>query len=209
MGKRFIEIEYTGKVKDGEVFDTTDEKVAKENNIFNEKGKYGPLIICIGEGHVIRGLDKELSDKKEGSYSFEIKTEDAFGKRDAKLLQLIPTQKLKQNNIRPFPGLQLNVDGNIATIKTVSGGRCVVDFNHPLSGKDVIYEVKILKDITDDVKKVKSILSIEAKLKPEVEKKGEEILIKGKLPENVREILKKRLSELIDSKIAFEENKSS
>ena len=33
----FIEIEYTGKVKDGPIFDTTDEKIAKDNNIYNEK----------------------------------------------------------------------------------------------------------------------------------------------------------------------------
>jgi len=207
--KRFIELEYTGKIKDGNVFDTTDEKVATENGILNPSTKYGPITICIGEGHMIKGLDEELADKKEGSYSIEVETEKAFGKRDSKLIQLIPTQKLKQNNIRPVPGLQLNVDGTIATIKTVSGGRCMVDFNHPLSGKDLVYDVKILRDVTDNIEKIKAILSIEAHLKPEVIEKDGTIEIIGKIPEEAKQVIEKRFSELIDTKITFKDDKSS
>jgi len=207
--KRFIEIKYTGRIKDGEVFDTTDKKVAEENNIYNPKTRYGPAIVCLGEQHLIKGLDEALKDKKEGKYTIEVDAENGFGKRDAKLIQLIPTQKLKENNIRPFPGLQLNVDGQIATVKSVSGGRCMVDFNHPLSGKDLIYEVEILRDVEDDVEKVKSILEIEAKLKPEVIKEKDEIVLIGKLPDNIKDIIKKRLSELIDTKISFKDDKSS
>ncbi|MBW3019866.1 peptidylprolyl isomerase [Candidatus Woesearchaeota archaeon] len=207
--KRFVELEYTGKIKDGEVFDTTIEKVAKENNIFGNKAEYKPITICIGEGHIIKGLDKELEGKKAGKYTFEIPAEDGFGKRDAKLIQLIPTQKIKQNNIRPFPGLQLNIDGTIATIKSVSGGRCMVDFNHPLAGKDLIYEVEVLKDVEDDVEKVKALLAIEAQIAPKVEEKDGNIVIHGKIPESVQEIISKRISEFIEKKITFEDNKSS
>ncbi|MBW2998142.1 peptidylprolyl isomerase [Candidatus Woesearchaeota archaeon] len=207
--KRFVELQYTGKIKDGEVFDTTIEKVAKDNNIYGQKKEYTPITICIGEGHIIKGLDKELADKKAGKYSFEIPAEDGFGKRDAKLIQLVPTQKIKQNNIKPFPGLQLNIDGTIATVKTVSGGRCMVDFNHPLAGKDLVYDVEILKDVEDDVEKVKAILAIEAQIAPKIEEKDGIILIQGNIPENVQEIISKRISEFIEKKITFEDNKSS
>jgi len=37
----FIRVSYTGKTDEGRVFDTTNEDVAKANNIYNEKGKYG------------------------------------------------------------------------------------------------------------------------------------------------------------------------
>ena len=37
MSKKFVEIEYTAKIKDGDVYDTTDEKVAKEKNIHNPR----------------------------------------------------------------------------------------------------------------------------------------------------------------------------
>lgn len=207
--KRFVELEYTGKIKDGDVFDTTNEEVATEHGILNPGTKYGPIVVCLGEGHLIKGLDEELADKKEGIYTIEVDHEKAFGKRDGKLIQLIPTQRLKQNNIRPFPGLQLNVDGQIATIKTVSGGRCMVDFNHPLAGKDLIYDIKILRDVDNNVEKVKAVLSVEAHLKPEVVEKDSNIEIIGKIPEDAQKVIKKRLSELIDAKISFKDDKSS
>lgn len=207
--KRFIELEYTGKIKDGNVFDTTNEKVATENGILNPSTKYGPITICLGEGHMIKGLDEELIDKKEGNYTIEVECEKAFGKRDGKLIQLIPTQKLKQNNIKPYPGLQLNVDGTIATVKTVSSGRCMVDFNHPLSGRDLVYDIKILRDVTDKVEQAKAILNIEAHLKPEIVEKDGNLEIIGKIPEETKKTIEKRLSELIDAKISFKDDKSS
>ncbi len=45
--KDFVEIEYTGTVKeDNIIFDTTDEKVAKENNFYSKDVSYGPIIVC-------------------------------------------------------------------------------------------------------------------------------------------------------------------
>lgn len=120
---KFIEVEYTGRIKEGDVFDTTDEKVAKENNLHNPSLTYGPIVICLGEGHLIKGLEEEIKDKKEGTYTVDLTSDNAFGKRDAKLLQLVPLSKFTQQNIKPFPGLQLNIDNMMATVKTVSGGR--------------------------------------------------------------------------------------
>ncbi len=205
---KFIEVEYTGKIKDGDVFDTTDEKVARNKNIYNEKGKYGPVVVCLGQGHLIKGLEEQIKGNKPGSYTVELKSENAFGKRESNLLQLIPTNKLKQSNINPVPGLQLNVDGTLAIIKTVSSGRTIVDFNHPLAGKDIVYEIKILKEVIDEVEKVKSILELEARVKPNVELKDNKLVIKG-IKNEAQEVIKKRLSEFIDKEIAFEENKSS
>ena len=62
----FIEIEYTGKLEDGGVFDTTSEKVANENHIHNPQMKYGPVVICIGEHQVLKGIDDFLLDKEAG-----------------------------------------------------------------------------------------------------------------------------------------------
>ena len=208
MTHKFIEVEYTGKLKDGTVFDTTDEKIAKENNLHDPKLSYGPLTICFGQGHLIPGLEEQIKDKGTGSYTIELESEKAFGKRDAKLIQLVPLKKFTEQNIKPFPGLQLNVDNMIATVKTVSGGRCMVDFNHPLAGKDITYEIKINKEITTDLEKVKGILEVEMRAKPEVTLKEGTISIKG-IKKEVQEPVKKRLSEFVDKKIVFEEDKSS
>ena len=62
----FIEIEYTGKTKDeGIIFDTTDEKLAKEQGFLQENAAYGPVIICVGQNQVISGLDNGIFMLKE------------------------------------------------------------------------------------------------------------------------------------------------
>ena len=158
----FIEVEYTGRIKeDNSVFDTTSADVAKENDLYNEKSSYGPIVVCVGENHLLNGLDKKIEGKESGKeYDFELSPEEAFGKKDAKLIQLIPTNKFKQQNIHPMPGLQVNIDGLLGLIKTVSGGRTMVDFNHPLSGKDVLYKIKISRIVADDKEKLLAMLKL-------------------------------------------------
>ena len=200
--KEFIEIEYTGKIKeDNIIFDTTDEKLAKENNIYNKNVSYGPIVICLGENQLLKGLEEQLIDKEtEKEYTIELEAEKAFGKKDPKLIQLIPTSKFSQQNIRPVPGLQLNIDGLLGIIKTVSGGRTLVDFNHPLSGKDIIYKVKINKIIADDREKIKAYVKLSLNLKDfdvKIEDNAAKITFKKEIPKEISERLGKKITELI------------
>ena len=133
-------------------------------------------------------------------YDIDINPEDAFGNKNAKLIQLIPTSKFKQQNIQPMPGLQLNLDGMVGTIKTVSGGRTLVDFNHPLSGKDLIYKIKIIKKITDDTEKLIGFLKISLGTKDidaEINDNKAKVKIKKEIPKEAEERLKNRILELI------------
>lgn len=200
--KNFVEIEYTGMIKeDNIVFDTTDEKIAKDNNLYDENMTYGPAIICLGEGQVLEGLEEELIDKEtEKEYTIDLTPEKAFGKKDPKLIQLIPTSKFSQQNIRPIPGLQLNIDGILGTIKTVSGGRTLVDFNHPLAGKNIMYKVKINKIIADDKEKVKGYIKLSLNIKDfdvKIENNTAKIIFKEELPKEISERLNKKIIELI------------
>ena len=152
----FIEMNYTGKRKeDNTIFDTTSEKVAKENDLHDHKAKYEPIVICIGQNYMLKGLEEQLIGKEtEKEYKIELDSDKAYGKKDAKMIQLIPMSKFRQQKIEPFPGLQLNIDGSYGIVKTVSGGRCMVDFNHPLAGKDLVYELKVNRIIEDDKEKL-------------------------------------------------------
>lgn len=148
----FIELTYTAKTKESTpiVFDTTQEDVAKKEGIYDEKTAYGPATVVLGEGHVLAGLEKELIGKEvDTPYTITLADEDAFGKKSAKKLQMVPPKVFQKEGIKPFPGLQMNFDGEIGTVKTVSGGRIIVDFNHPLASKDVEYDVKVNRVITD------------------------------------------------------------
>jgi FKBP-type peptidyl-prolyl cis-trans isomerase 2 len=200
--KDFVEIEYTGKIKDmNQVFDTTDEATAKKENIYNEKMKYGPIVVCIGEKHLLPGLDSRLEGKEIGKeYDFDLSPDDGFGRKSASMLKLVPARVFKEQKIMPMPGLEINVDGMPGIIRTANGGRIIVDFNHPLASKELIYKVKVNKKIEDTKEKIKALLSIELNMKePKVEheKDTAKYIIKAKLPKNLEDPIKKRLMELI------------
>jgi FKBP-type peptidyl-prolyl cis-trans isomerase SlyD len=161
----FIEIQYTGEVE-GKIFDTTDESKAKEAGMHNPSANYGSVTICIGEGHLLKGLEDFMIGKEVGKeYTVKLEPEQAFGKKNAQLIKLIPKNKFTAQKINPVPGLQVDIDGAIATIKTISGGRVLVDYNHPLSGKDVDYKIKAIKKVTDIKEKINAVIYMETHFK--------------------------------------------
>ncbi len=97
--KDFIELEFTGRLAhDNSIFDTNVEKIAKENNLFNPKVPYQPVIICVGEKQVLPGLDKALVGKELGKdYKTEFGAEEGFGKKDVKKVQLVPLSTFTEN----------------------------------------------------------------------------------------------------------------
>ena len=158
----FIRLEYTGKVQEtGDVFDTTDENVAEEASIKLDNKSYGAIPIVIGGGHVLKGLDEALIGMEEGEEkTVEIAPEEGFGLRDPKLLQLIPMGEFKKQGMKPEVGMAITSDGTTGIIRSVSGGRVRVDFNHELAGKNLEYNIKVVKEIEDDVEKVKSMIEL-------------------------------------------------
>jgi FKBP-type peptidyl-prolyl cis-trans isomerase 2 len=163
----FVEIEYTGQVNTPRfVFDTTYVDVAKKEDIYSEKTLYGPVSICVGENQILKGLDDSLENLEVGKeHVITLSPEHAFGKKDGKLLRLIPSNVFLKQRIRPMPGLQVNIDGMLGTIRTVAGGRTIVDFNHPLSGREVTYTVKLNRVLESDADKVLSLLTLGLNLK--------------------------------------------
>ena len=124
--KDFIEIEFTGKTKDGNIFDSNIAGDLKNSNL---KVLAKPFKFCLGEGMFLKGIDEFLIGKDIGEYTIELTPEKAFGKRDSKLIKMIPIKFFKQQNVQPVQGAMFNFDGQIAKILTVSGGRVMTDFN--------------------------------------------------------------------------------
>ncbi len=151
--KDFIEIEFTGKVKDGEVFDSNIKKdLAKINPDTIPK----PFVFCLGQNMFLKGIDNFLIGKDVGEYKIELQPEDAFGNRDSKLVQMIPMKVFREQKINPVQRLMFNFDGRMAKILTVSGGRVMVDFNNPVAGKTVLYDLKVLRKINNLNEKIKA-----------------------------------------------------
>ena len=208
--KDFIAVTYTGRLKDNnKIFDTNNLELAKKLNLFNPKHSYEAEIICVSQGDVVKGLDESFIGKElNQEYTVEIVPEKAFGKRDAKLFQLISAKVFKDQNIRPMPGLPVTINNMPGVVKTVSGGRILVDFNNPLAGKVILYEVKVNKLVTDITEKAKGYLKMFLGLKKvNIEAKENNLEIKLKLPENIQEVTKANLKERIPElkEITFKE----
>ncbi|MBS3171637.1 peptidylprolyl isomerase [Candidatus Woesearchaeota archaeon] len=195
----FIEMDFVGKIKDtNEIFDLTKEEIAKEKKLYNSRFSYKPVIICVGEGELIKGLDEKLVGKDKGKFSLEIKSEEGFGKKDPSLLKLVPMKVFTKENLRPFPGLNININGLIGTVRTVSGGRVIVDFNHPLSGRDLVFDIEVRKILKEDKEKVEAIVSkITNEFEANLDKSN--LTLKLNLDEKNKEELKKRILKLIPS----------
>ncbi|MFW5746305.1 MAG: FKBP-type peptidyl-prolyl cis-trans isomerase [Nanoarchaeota archaeon] len=195
----FIRIDYTGKLEDGAVFDTTDEELAKKAGLHRQGAMYGPVTIRLGEGHVLKGLDEALEGAVVGTHTVVLPPEKAFGKKDARLIQLVATQKFKKQKINPMPGLQVNVDGTMGVIKNVSGGRTLVDFNHPLSGRKVAYDVTIHEVVEDAAKQVEAVVDLALGQNASVEYDAGAATVTSRipLPDTMKAELKNRIVEQV------------
>lgn len=152
--KDFIEIEFTAKLKDGEIFDSNKKEDLGKTGL---KGEAKPFVFALGEGMFLNSIDDYLIGKEIGEYKIELTPDKAFGKRDPKMIQMIPLIHFRQQQVNPIPGAVFNFDGKLARVLTVSGGRVMVDFNNPLAGKEVIYEINILRKIEGIEDKIMAI----------------------------------------------------
>jgi len=77
-----VKVNYTGRLLNGKVFDTSSEEVAKANNIFNPQRPYGPLDFVIGKGQVIKGWDEGIALLQPGGTgTLIIPSNLAYGER--------------------------------------------------------------------------------------------------------------------------------
>jgi FKBP-type peptidyl-prolyl cis-trans isomerase SlyD len=152
----FIRLSYTGRLDNGDIFDTTNEDVAKENDLFAEGVSYAPIVVIAGENMVVAGLDEDLMGKASG-YEGQVKIQpkDAVGERMPELSEVVPTRRVEQ---RPTPGMRVSLDNRTGTVESVIGGRVRVDFNSPYAGKTIVYDYTIEKIVDKAVDKVKGLL---------------------------------------------------
>ena len=153
--KDFVEMEYTGRVKDGDIFDSNiPEDVKKMNLNINPN----PIIICIGENMILPSIDEFLIGKDIGNYTLDLPAEKAFGERKRELIRTVSLSLFKNQDRYPQPGMVFSFDNMLGKVTAVSGGRVIIDFNNPIAGKEVIYTIKIKRIIENQEEKVKSLI---------------------------------------------------
>jgi len=156
----FVLLEMTGRaLETDDVFETTDEELAREEGIHEENRSYGPRLIVVGEGWVLKGLDDRLEGQKiESPTEVEIPPEDAFGERSPEDVRTVPFRILRSKGVNPVVGQQVELDGRTAMVRSVGAGRVQLDYNHPLAGRRIVYHVKIAKRYEEDTEKIKALI---------------------------------------------------
>lgn len=130
-----VEVHYTGKLVNGQVFDSSLERE--------------PLKVQLGQGQLIPGFEKALvnmavNEKK----TITIAKEEAYGEVHKELFQKVPKTALPQD-MKPEVGMGLvgsNPDGKQQQfrIAEVQEDHIVVDANHPLAGQDLIFDLELI-----------------------------------------------------------------
>ncbi len=157
----FVLIDYTIRIKEtGDLVDTTIEEVAKKENKYEAEKVYEPLLVIVGENRVVKGLEEHIENFGEigKEFSIDIPPEKAYGERDPSKVRIMGMREFIRNNIIPEVGKTVEIGGQIGIVKAITGGRVLVDFNHPLAGKTLSTTYRIVKIVEDDVEKTKLLL---------------------------------------------------
>lgn len=135
-GNETVKLHYTGKLNNGQVFDSS---LQRE-----------PLEIKLGEGRLIPGFEKGLMDMKVNEKkTITIPKEEAYGEVQKELFQKVPNENLPPE-IKPEVGMGLmsqNPDGSEHQLRIaeVKDDFIIVDANHPLAGQDLTFELELLE----------------------------------------------------------------
>ena len=130
-----VHIHYTSKFSDGEVFDSSDGR--------------DPLAFELGSGQVIPGLDKAMRGMKVGEkQTIEIAAAEAYGPHHPEGVQEVERSQLPPE-IEIEVGAQLQAsaqDGQAINLTIIEVDENVVtmDANHPLAGKDLVFDVELV-----------------------------------------------------------------
>ncbi|BCG45346.1 FKBP-type peptidyl-prolyl cis-trans isomerase SlyD [Citrifermentans bremense] len=150
-------INYTGKLEDGSVFDTTIQEAGccEDDNCGCDDdgcgcGETGPLEITIGNEDFFPQIEEALVGMAPGEKkTVVIPAEDAFGEYDEDEVFTISREQLT-GEIVPEVGMELELTGDDdepveVVVVEVNEETITVDANHPLAGEDITYEIELLE----------------------------------------------------------------
>jgi FKBP-type peptidyl-prolyl cis-trans isomerase 2 len=131
-----VRVEYTGKLADGTVFDSSEGRL--------------PLEFKLGEGQVIPGFEQAVEGMAEGeSRTASVGPDEAYGQADPRLQVAVPKNDFP-DSIDPEVGQQLQIrqpDGSSIPVAVVgvSDEAVTLDANHPLAGKELTFDLKLVE----------------------------------------------------------------
>lgn len=186
----FILVNYSARVKE------TSQEIDKAEN--------APMIVKAG--YLLKGLEEPLKQMNVGEKrTIEIVPENAFGQRDFNMIKLVSIAEFRRHGTKPAPGMFVEADRMRGRVVSVSGGRVRVDFNHPLAGKTIVYDLEIKQKMENNEEKVKSLFKMYTKAESDKLKiVFNEKTVDIDVPPLINPIVKKRISDDITGILGLE-----
>ena len=128
-----VSVHYTGKFTDGNVFDSSEGR--------------GPLRFRVGSGQLIPGFEMAIIGKEVGDkVTTNISPEDAYGAVREDLIVSVPLDKMP-GQVEVGQALEAQGENGQSAqvfVKEVNEDHVIIDANHPLAGKELVFEIEVL-----------------------------------------------------------------
>ncbi|MCE4606910.1 MAG: peptidylprolyl isomerase [Desulfurococcales archaeon] len=161
-------VSYTIKDKEGNLIETTNAELARKENKYSEDEYYGPKPIVVEENILVKGFYKALKEMDVGEKkTVEIPPEEAYGPKDPSRIRKYPVRRFVKAGVRPEVGKIVEINNELGIITRVTDRIVEVDFNHPLAGKRLVYEIEVLDKADTLEKKAKFLVARRLKINPD------------------------------------------
>jgi FKBP-type peptidyl-prolyl cis-trans isomerase 2 len=139
-----LQVDYTGKLTDGTVFDTSIKSEAEKAGL-PLRPSYSPLEFTVGAGQLIEGFDTGVLGMKEGETKVvTMLPEKAYGQKNANAVMSIPIEKIGNSSSIKVGSLLYAQNGASGKVVEITNGTAKVDFNHELAGKTLVFTIKVI-----------------------------------------------------------------
>jgi FKBP-type peptidyl-prolyl cis-trans isomerase 2 len=141
-----VTVDYVGTFDDGKVFDTSMEWIAAKAGVKNPKRLYEPMEFRVGSGEMIPGFEDAVIDMEVDQVKkIAIPAEKAYGPSDPKKVKTFQLAQFKRSGIEPKIGQQFSINKEPGTVTRITASEVEVDFNHPMAGKTLHFEITVRK----------------------------------------------------------------
>lgn len=172
-----IKVDYVGTLDDGSMFDTSIVAKAQEGGIFDESRPYEPLTVNLWKNEVIPGFEKALEGmKKWETKKITLTADEAYGQPRPELTQKVPADTFSWSDIQPEVGKTYNFGIAQGTVKEVTDAEITIDFNHPLAGKALTFELTVVDIVAWGAAQAQPTVDVALPEAPVAEPTAEEVM---------------------------------
>ncbi len=140
-----VSVDYIGKLQDGTVFDTSIESEAKNANL-PLRPSYEALTFTAGARQMIAGFDDAIIGMKEGDEkTVTLAPEQAYGQKSDDRIISIPVKGIGNSGDIKVGSMLSAENGAMGKVIEIKNETVVVDFNHELAGKTLVFTIKMKK----------------------------------------------------------------